>query len=129
MITTHLLPLLASAAEVAQPIGDNVGSDIKNIVDLAGGGAWGGAIGIAIMLIIAIAGKFKLLDWVPADGKRWVAMGVSVAAAVAAGLMGDSGWQNILGAAMTAGLSAVGGWEFVGKAMFGAKPGDEAKAE
>ena len=114
-----MISYLPGLLAMAQPVGDNIGSDISNIVELAGGGAWGGAIGVGIMLIVTLASKFKLLSWVPNEGKRWVAMGMAIAVAVGAGLMGDSSWQNIMGAALTAGLSAVGGWEFFGKALGG----------
>lgn len=95
------------------------GTMIRDIVELANDGMWGGAIGLGIMCLVSIAGHLKLLNWVPAEGKRWVAMGIAVLGAVGTGLVTGADWVSITGNGITAGLAAVGGWEFLGKALGG----------
>lgn len=117
-----MFQLLIAALVIALPVtafaqapGDDVGAAIKSIVEMAGSGAWGGAVGLGIMLLVSLASKLKLLTWVPAEGKRWVALGIAILGAIGAGLVGGAEWHSILGAAFTSALTAVGSWELIGK--------------
>lgn len=116
LFTLTPLFLFAPALALAQTDTSTGAASLEDllgtVVESAGNGAWGIFAGALIMLLVALANKFGLLDALPKAAKRWVALGVSVLGAVGTGLLAGAAWTQILTAALTTGVAAVGSWEF-----------------
>lgn len=81
------------------------------LVGAVHGSQWGLAIGLALMLLIRVAGLLRLLEWIPSEGKRWLAIGLSLAGALATSLVGGAAWYETVLAGLQVGLIAIGSWE------------------
>jgi hypothetical protein len=96
----------------------------RMLVQSAKGGSYGLATGLGLTLMVHLASRLNLLNWVKPEGKKWVAMGIATLGAVGAGLVGQVDWLEIVVSSLSVALTSVGGWEFIGSVTGGKKPGD-----
>lgn len=81
-------------------------------------GHWSLLIGGALTLVLRFAPVLKpLLDKLPAESTKWVAMGVAMLGSIATGLMAGVAWYKVLVDGATVGVAAIGGWELILKPL------------
>lgn len=83
----------------------------RSAVSAGQNGTWGLAIGLAIMLLIRIASRLNLIAWLPEHSKKWVALAMSSALAVGAGLVANADALTIIVSALSGAGAAIGSWE------------------
>lgn len=81
-------------------------------------GHWSLLIGGAITLLLRFAPLLRpLLDKLPAEATKWVAMGLAMLGSIATGLMAGVPWYKVLVDGAQVGVAAIGGWELILKPL------------
>ena len=122
---------VASVEEPAEPVVEDDAAemtaevledelDVDEVVETVGlikeaidSGAWGLVVGLILSLLVAVSRRFNVLHFLPSQAVPWATMGLSLAASVAALLVGGVAVGEAILAGITAGLAAVGGWEML----------------
>lgn len=101
---------------------------IERLIQAAEAGNWTLLVGLAIMLLLAIAEKAKLLRWVPQGAMKWVAGGLALLGGIGTGLAADMGITTMLINSLGMAVSAIGGWELLLKPLLKKLGGDGSDA-
>jgi hypothetical protein len=81
-------------------------------------GHWSLLIGGALTLFLRFAPLVKpLLDKLPAETTKWVAMGVAMVGSIATGLMAGVPLYKVMITGAQVGAAAIGGWELILKPL------------
>lgn len=112
-----LFPLAALAQEAASLPSDPA-SLLGWFAETHKAGHWSLLIGGVLTLILRFAPLVKpLLDKLPAEATKWVAMGVAMVGSIATGLMAGVPWYKVLVDGLQVGAAAIGGWELILKPL------------
>lgn len=111
------LPLIAFAQEVAA-LPSDPGALLGWFAETHKAGHWSLLIGGALTLILRFAPIVKpLLDKLPAEATKWVAMAIAMLGSIATGLMAGVPWYKVLVDGLQVGAAAIGGWELILKPL------------
>ena len=64
--------------------------------------------GFVITILVSLAGRFKLLEFVPEGGRKWVAMALGLLSSLGGGIAAGASWTEIVSAAVVSGAAAIG---------------------
>lgn len=106
------LPAIAFGQETTEP---PFGDLLSSIVNAIGQKQWILLAGFAIMMLVSLADRFDVFEWIPGEAQKWAAMVIGVALAVAGGLIAGASWGNIITSGVLAGFAAIGSWETIAK--------------
>jgi len=98
-----------------QPVSsDDAGGILGAILAAAKGGKWALMVGFIVMLLTWLVNKI-LRGKIPSAVMPWLAIGLSMIAAVAFSLSTGAGWLNAFIVGVQSGLIAAGSWSAFGK--------------
>lgn len=125
LLAVLLFPL-AALAQAAASLPTDPASLLGWFAEVHKGGQWSLLIGGALTLVLRFAPVLKpLLDKLPAESTKWVAMALAMLGSVATGLMAGVPWYKVIVDGLQVGVAAIGGWELILKPLLsklGAQP-------
>lgn len=108
------LPLIAFAQGEPASLPTDPGAIFEWFAQTHAAGHWSLLIGGALTLILRFAPLVKsLLDKLPAEATKWVAMALAMIGSIATGLMAGVPWYKVLVDGLQVGVAAIGGWELI----------------